>query len=174
MVDTETDNDKVKKSEGKTDGQVPGTPGPIQNRIVMLQAIIIVLLLINSLVLFWIMGTNTSKSAVLTVVSEDQIVLEVETTIGSNITYNIYVDLKNVGEGVAHLSATGEVLVSLYGSAYGEEVQKVLNYLSGSISPGETKRLDLGTFTTSPGWHYVIRARVSWNGGTLELTRLVV
>jgi hypothetical protein len=140
---------------------------------VMLQAIIIVLLLINTFLLFWILITNTSQSAVLTVASEDEIVLDVDTVAGDNITYNIYVDLKNIGDGVAHVTTNGKILVSLYGSAYGEEVMKVLDYTSGSISPGEIERFDLGSFTTTPGWHYVVEVHVTWNGGTLELTRLV-
>ncbi|MCK5548773.1 MAG: hypothetical protein KAI64_07140, partial [Thermoplasmata archaeon] len=111
--------------------------------------------------------------AVLTVVSEDQIILDIDQVVNNNVTYNVYVDLKNIGGEAAQISATGEVLVSLYGSAYGEEVQTILNYIYISIAPGESKQLAFGTFITSPGWHYVVQVHIAWNGGALELTRLV-
>jgi hypothetical protein len=174
MADTVSNNDEVRKPrKGKTRRRRKDPLVPILKRMLVVQIIIIVVLMINTALLVWLWGTSSSQSAILTVDSEDQIVLETYAIVNDNITYNVLVDLKNIGEEVAYVSLTGEVLVSLYGSAYGEEVLKVLDYASGSVSPGETKQFDLGSFTTTPGWHYVVKAHVTWNGGTLELTRIL-
>ncbi|MFQ6128630.1 MAG: hypothetical protein ACE5QW_06990 [Thermoplasmata archaeon] len=142
-------------------------------RLVTLQVLTIVVLLINSLLLFAVWWEIASRPAVLTLVSEDGVVLTTEQVVDGNVTYAVYVNLKNTGGETAYVSATGEVLVSLYGSAYGEEVQEVLDYVSTSIDPEGSRWLSFGTFTTAPGWHYVVQVHITWNGGTLELSRIV-
>jgi len=174
MASVKPNNSEVKRPKGNPHRQGQDPLGPTLKNLLILQALVIVILLINSVLLLAIWRGSTSQPAVLTVVSEDQIVLDVDQVVNQTITYNVYIDLKNTGGDIARVSATGEVLVSLYGSAYGEEVQKVLDYVYESISPGDTKRLAFGSFTTSPGWHYVVQVHVTWNGGTLELTRLVI
>lgn len=142
-------------------------------RVATLLVITIVLLAINSILLAAVWLESAAEPAFLTIDSEEQIVLDIENVVNNSVTYGVYVSLKNTGGKVAHASASGEVLVSLYGSAYGEEVQEVLDYVSLSIAPGESSWLSFGSFTTSPGWHYVVRVHISWNGGSLQLSRLV-
>jgi hypothetical protein len=138
-----------------------------------LLVVAIVLLSFNSILLAAVWMRSAAEPAFLTVDSEDQIVLDIENVVNSSVTYGVYVSLKNTGGKVANVGATGEVLVSLYGSAYGEEVQEVLDYVSMSIVPGNSSWLSFGSFTTSSGWHYVVRIHVSWNGGSLQLSRVV-
>lgn len=166
--------DRAEKSgaRNRPKGGDPALGSSLQ-RLVTLQALTIVILLINSVLLFAIWSTSSSQPAVLAVVSEERIVLDIEQVVGENVTYGVYVDLKNTGGEVARVSATGEVRVSLYGSAFGEEVQAVLNYVSASIAPGESQRLAFGNFVTAPGWHYVVQVRIGWNGGTLDLSRIL-
>ena len=137
------------------------------------QVVVVVLLLINTIILAAILMIAIAPPAVLEVASNDSIVLDIENVVGDNVTYGVFVRLRNTGGEIAYVSASGEVLVSLYGSAYGEEVLKVLSYSSTSISPGETKWLDFGSFSTAPGWHYVVQIHVSWNGGSMQLSRTV-
>lgn len=142
-------------------------------RVATLLVITIVLLAINSILLTAVWLESAAEPAFLTLDSEEQIVLDIEDVVNNSVTYGVYVSLKNTGGKVAYASASGEVWVSLYGSAYGEEVQEVLDYVSLSIAPGESSWLSFGSFTTSPGWHYVVRVHISWNGGSLQLSRLV-
>ncbi|MCJ2556985.1 MAG: hypothetical protein LN415_07780 [Candidatus Thermoplasmatota archaeon] len=142
-------------------------------RVATLLVIAIVLLAINSILLAAVWLESAAEPAFLTIDSEEQIVLDIEDVVNNSVTYGVWVSLKNTGGKVAYASASGEVLVSLYGSAYGEEVQEVLDYVSLSIAPGESSWLSFGSFTTSPGWHYVVRVHISWNGGSLQLSRVV-
>lgn len=142
-------------------------------RVATLLVITIVLLAINSILLTAVWLESAAEPAFLTLDSEEQIVLDIEDVVNNSVTYGVYVSLKNTGGKVAHASASGEVMVSLYGSAYGEEVQEVLDYVSLSIAPGESSWLSFGSFTTSSGWHYVVRTVISWNGGLLQLSRTV-
>lgn len=151
----------------------PASDEEVPQQKAILQIITVVLLLINTIILVAILMVSIAPPAVLKVASDDSVELDIENAVGDNRTYGVYVRLRNTGGEVAYVTATGEVLVSLYGSAYGEEVMKVLSYSSASISPGETRWLSFGSFTTSPGWHYVVQIHVSWNGGSMELSRTV-
>ncbi len=137
--------------------------------VIILEIVIILLLALN---LIFMCFNLFSEGAVVN--AEDGIWLEGEST-GENITeYNVKLNLTNTGDITAKVSITGEVYASQMGSAYGEEAIAVLDYTYIDIAPRETKELNLGSFTSYQYWHYVIKVHVGWNGGSLELTEILV
>lgn len=154
-----TEKDKIEFKETKK----------LLTSIVTLEIIIILLLALNIL----LMSFNLfSEGAVVN--AGDGIELEGEST-GENTTeYNVKLKLENTGDVTAKVSITGEVYVSEMGSTWGEEVYVALDYKYVEIAPEETKDLDLGTFTSNQYWHHTIKVHIGWNGGSLELTEILV
>lgn len=135
----------------------------------MLQIIIILLLALN--IIF--MSFNIfSEGAV--VKAGDGIYLEVESTGENSTDYNVKLILKNTGDVTAKIHITGEIHVSEMGSAWGEEVSSTLKYKYLEIAPGETTTTELGSFTGYQSWHYVVKVYIGWNGGSIELTELLI
>ena len=60
------------------------------------------------------------------------------------------------------------------GSAYGDEATTILKYKYVEIQPGESKNLNLGQLTAFEDWHYFVMVHVSWNGGSLELGKILI
>jgi hypothetical protein len=114
----------------------------------------------------------TTKGAIIN--AGDGIKLEIESVEDNYIVHNVKVLLKNTGDTTARLSVSGEVLISAMESAYGEEVTAILDYKYLELRPGESKDLNLGTFTEFENWHYVIKVHISWNGGSSELGQLLI
>jgi hypothetical protein len=137
--------------------------------LIIMQTIIMLLLV---LVLIF-MGFNLfSEGAVIDAGSG--IKPEVE-SIGDNVTqYNVKLQLNNTGDITAKVNIAGETYVSKMGTAWGEEVWSVLDNKYIEIAPGESKTVNLGSLKTYEGWHYVIKVHISWNGGSLELTDILV
>ena len=130
---------------------------------------IIIFLLIGAILLY--IGFF-SKDAVIN--ANKGIELSIESVGDSSIDYNVEISLKNTGNKLAMVSITGEVYISELYSATGEEMTKVLNYKYIEIEPGQTKNLNLGTFTYYDGWHYVVKVHIGWNGGSIELSKMLV
>ena len=72
------------------------------------------------------------------------------------------------------VSVSGEAYISEMNSAFGEEATKVLKYEYVEIEPGESESLNLGYITEFTGWHYHVVVHISWNGGSIELSELLI
>ena len=137
--------------------------------IIGLLVIIVLLLALNLVFMFF---NYFSEGALVN--ADDGIELDAE-PIGGNITqYSVNLKLSNTGDVTAKVNIGGETYVSQMGSAMGEEVWTVLDNKYIDLGPGETKTLNLGNFKTYEGWHYVIKVHVSWNGGSMELTEILI
>jgi len=136
---------------------------------IALQVIIILLL---ALTLVLISFNLFSQGAVVN--AGDGIQLQVESSGEDATQYSVRLDLRNTGDTAAKVNIAGETYVSQMGTIYGEEIWTVFENKYTELAPGETKALNLGTFNTYQGWHYVVRVHVSWNGGSLELTKILV
>ncbi len=66
-------------------------------RVATLLVIAIVLLAINSILLAAGWLESAAEPAFLTIDSEEQIVLDIEDVVSNNVTYGVYVSLKNTG-----------------------------------------------------------------------------
>ena len=137
--------------------------------VVILQLVMTIFLLLNIILLqigFF------SKDAVID--AGEGIDMSIESVGESYIDYSIELSLRNSGDGLARVSVTGEIYISEMGSATGDEMTKVLDYKYLEINPGQTKDLIMGTFTTFEDWHYVVKVHISWNGGSLELSKMLI
>lgn len=137
--------------------------------VLILQIVIIIFLLTSTLLLYF---GFFSRDAVID--AGDGIDLSIESVSNSSIEYNVEIGLKNTGNKLAMVSVTGEVYISELYSATGDEMTKILEYKYVEITSGQTKNLNLGTFPTFEGWHYVVKVHVSWNGGSLELSKMLI
>jgi hypothetical protein len=136
----------------------------------MIIQIIIIILIVIILVFSYL--AISSEGPVIDAGSGIKLDLE---SVGDNyVTYNVELKLKNTGDENAKVSVTGEAYISEMGSAYGDEATTVLKYKYLEIQPGETKNLNLGTLTAFDNWHYFVKVHVSWNGGSLELGKILI
>ena len=137
---------------------------------IMIAQIIIILLLVLNLVFI---GFNLfSEGAVID--AGEGIKLEVESTVENVTQYNVKLKLGNTGDTIAKVNVAGETYVSKMGTAWGEEIWTVIDNKYVEIDPGESLTLNLGSLKTYEGWHYVVKVHVSWNGGSLELTDILI
>ncbi|MHC4537134.1 MAG: hypothetical protein ACYS6K_24565 [Planctomycetota bacterium] len=141
----------------------------LRTPIIVLLVIIILLLALNLIFLFL---NYYSEGAVVS--ADDGIKLEIDQTSGNVTQYSVKLKLKNTGDCTAKVNIGGETYVSQMGTAMGEEVWTVLDNKYVELAPDESKTLNLGNFKTYGSWHYVIKVHVSWNGGSLELTEILV
>ena len=137
--------------------------------VLALQLIFIIILVLNFLLVYI---DFTSSGAIID--AGDDIELDLSSVEDNVSIYDVKIELKNTGDATARVSVTGDVYISEMGSAFGEEVTSILEYKYIEISPGETKDLNLGTFNEFENWHYVVKVYISWNGGSLELGKLLI
>ncbi|MFO7619592.1 MAG: hypothetical protein R6W91_08105 [Thermoplasmata archaeon] len=158
----------VKKEIMKAEGRKSVWKDKIPAFILILQAIMLVAILINTQFLLSAMEKEPLVDAGNGIILEQTLV-----AVGST-KYNVKVLLNNTGDAKAHVSVSGEVYISEMGSATGDEATSVLRYQTGTINPGGSWLVDLGPFTAYADWHYFIKVHVSWNGGSAELTEMLV
>ena len=137
--------------------------------VMIVQVIIIILLILNIVINNFGLITNDAV-----IDAGDGIELERDDSVTTSNEQKVKINLKNTGELTARVSVTGEVYISAMETAYGEEVTKVLDYKYVEIGPGGSKSLTLGTFTVYEDWHYVVKVYVHWNGGSIELSKLLI
>ena len=165
------DNDSKDESQEKYE-LINRSIEKINNRITTLMVFQIIFVFLLVLILIFAIINFSSKGAVID--AGEGIKLDLNSVVENYAIYEVELELENTGDETAKISITGEVYISEMGSAYGDEATTVLEYKYVEIEPGETKDLDLGRFTVFDDWHYFIKVHVSWNGGSLELGKILI